>query len=424
MYNEAELKERVHHILFGNMIKGYSKLLDFEYCYTKPAKARYPFQYFWDTCFHSIMLVALDEIEHAKWHVRSLLAAQRDDGFIGNIVYWKQIMPARLADFFQIKFSSIAHFQSPHMSEIIQPPLVAHAVLRIYEATNDKAFVTEVLPKLKLYFDWLANNRDFDGDGLISIITSFESGMDWKPTFDAVVNFSEGQGNRTLFRKMVKNDFKNFIRNYNLEKIAKAGYFKVKDAGFNSIYARNLMELGELCKVAEDPDSAKYIQQAKKGMNSIVELMYDEEDAAFYDVSGHDNRKIKILTPTIFYPVIVDHISKEIGQRVMERHFFESEEFDTPFPLPSLAKNEKAFDPNESIYIWRGPTWIVNNWFMHKYLIHTEHHEKAEKLLESMVQLVKKSGFREYYNPFTGEGYGAENFTWSGLVIDMIQSNQ
>ncbi|WP_439673173.1 hypothetical protein [Cupriavidus necator] len=33
---------------------------------------------------------------------------------------------------------------------------------------------------------------------------------------------------------------------------------------------------------------------------------------------------------------------------------------------------------------------------------------------------IERSGFREYYNPFSGEGYGAKDFTWSGLVIDMV----
>jgi len=33
--------------------------------------------------------------------------------------------------------------------------------------------------------------------------------------------------------------------------------------------------------------------------------------------------------------------------------------------------------------------------------------------------LIEQSGLCEYYNPLTGEGYGAEEFTWSGLLIDM-----
>jgi hypothetical protein len=32
---------------------------------------------------------------------------------------------------------------------------------------------------------------------------------------------------------------------------------------------------------------------------------------------------------------------------------------------------------------------------------------------------VARSGFREYYDPCTGEGFGAREFTWSGLLVDM-----
>jgi len=422
MLNEAQLKEKVREILFSNMIKGYSKELDFEYCFTQPAKERYPFQYFWDTCFHTIMLTALDETDHAKWHLRTLFAAQGADGFIGNIIYWKQIMPARITDFFQIRPRTIMRMKAPHMSGIIQPPLIAQALNNIYKKTGDKEFLNDLLPRMKRYYHWLAENRDFDGDGLLSIITTFESGMDWKATYDPVVGFKDGKANPKLFRKVISVDFKNFLRNYNLPKIAKAGYFRVKDAGLNSIYARDLREMSLLCKAAGDPDAKMYEERANKVIQSMLNILYDDEDVAFYDVYGKENRKIRILTPTIFYPVIVDDISRDIGQRMMEKHFRENDEFQTPYPIPSLAKNEPAFNPKDSLYLWRGPTWIVNNWFIHKYLIKTEHQEQAKLLMDSMLRLVEKSGFREYYDPFTGEGYGAQNFTWTGLIIDMMEN--
>ena len=44
-------------------------------------------------------------------------------------------------------------------------------------------------------------------------------------------------------------------------------------------------------------------------------------------------------------------------------------------------------------------------------------------MLESIKELIEKSGFREYYNPNTGKGYGAMDFTWSGLVVDMMKDN-
>ena len=43
-------------------------------------------------------------------------------------------------------------------------------------------------------------------------------------------------------------------------------------------------------------------------------------------------------------------------------------------------------------------------------------------IVEKSVELVSKNGFREFFNPFSGEGYGAHNFSWSTLVVDMILS--
>jgi hypothetical protein len=46
---------------------------------------------------------------------------------------------------------------------------------------------------------------------------------------------------------------------------------------------------------------------------------------------------------------------------------------------------------------------------------------EAERIFTTVKSLIEKSGFREYDNPFTGEGYGAKNFTWSGLIVDMFR---
>jgi hypothetical protein len=35
------------------------------------------------------------------------------------------------------------------------------------------------------------------------------------------------------------------------------------------------------------------------------------------------------------------------------------------------------------------------------------------------AQRRRRVGFREYYDPIHGDGLGAKDFTWSGLLIDM-----
>lgn len=417
-----ELFEKTRKIIYENMIKEERDSKQ-RFHYTKPSPERYPFQFFWDTCFHVFILTALGDHKMAKEHIISLFAMQEENGFVGHMIYWDRLKPGRLADYFQSKPKLKNFFQS-HMSSLLQPPLAAQAVARIYEASGDGEFLKQMLPKLKAYYRWLAKNRDFGGDGLLTIISPFESGMDWKPTYDVVVNFPEKKADWRLFLKVVWVDFRNYLNNYNLKKIYKKGYFLVKDVGFNTIYAQNLNALANLCEKMEDPDSGEFSTLAKKVTRSIFNVMYDEKDIAFYDVYGKENIKIKISTPTIFYPVVLKDIPEGISKKVMDTHFFNSEEFDTPYPIPSVAKSHPAFNPGESMYIWRGPTWIVNNWFLHEFLLEKGYRKESKRLIQSIKQLIEKSGFREYYNPFTGEGYGARDFTWAGLVVDMIQMEE
>jgi hypothetical protein len=46
----------------------------------------------------------------------------------------------------------------------------------------------------------------------------------------------------------------------------------------------------------------------------------------------------------------------------------------------------------------------------------------AAKITARLAEMVLRSGFREQYNPFSGQGYGAKNFGWSTLVADLIIS--
>lgn len=418
---DKEIFDKTKEIIYENMIKGHLDGGQTSFHYTKPSPGTYPFQFFWDTCFHVYILTALGEHEMAKEHLISLFAMQEADGFVGHMIYWDRLKPGRLADFFQSK-PRIQNLYKSHMSALIQPPLVAQAVVRVYEASGDKEFLRQMLPKLKKYYGWLARNRDFEGNGLLTIISPFESGMDWKPTFDVPVGFPEKKADWRLFLKVIGVDFRNYLNNYNLKKIYRKGYFLVKEAGFNTIYAQNLQALAGLCsELGEQEEAKEFTRLGGKVSRSILEVMYDEQDAAFYDVYGKENAKIRILTPTAFFPVVLKEVPEEVAEKVMKAHFFNSEEFATPYPIPSVAKNHPSFNPKESIYIWRGPTWIVNNWFMNQFLMEKGYREESKRMIDSIKKLIEISGFREYYNPFTGEGYGAKDFTWAGLVVDMIQ---
>jgi hypothetical protein len=419
--NEQELREAVRQILLRNIRHGHSALLDEDYCYIAPALKPYPFQWFWDTCFHVVMLARLDECEWAKKNLRSLFAMQEDNGFVGHMIFWRQVLPLRRSDVLQARPTWRAI--RPHMSALIQPSLVGTALLACYEESGDRAFLKEMFPRLRRYHDWLAQNRDFDGDGLLTIISPFESGIDWKPSYDEVLGYRRRVTRRllltsSLYWRAVANDAWNFVLRYDLPRIRRRGGFLVKDAGFNAIYAFDLHAMERLAALA-DEDGTVFAERRRRVAASILKLMYDEGAAAFLDLRQPQGSRIPVRTATIFFPLAIDEVDQEVAERVLSAHFDREDGFATPLPLPSVEVADRAFCPYESWFLWRGPAWACINWFLYHALKRRGFDERAERLRRSLWTAIEKSGFREYYNPFSGEGYGAHDFTWSGLLLDM-----
>ncbi len=419
--SDDELRKRTHALLLANTVQGRSSFLKSEYCYVMPSAKKYPFQWFWDSCFHVFMLCALHEGERAKRNLSSLMAMQDNDGFVGHMIFWQRRWPILRADFLQARPS--LRLPSPHMSSLIQPSFVAQALLRIQQETGDREYLADMLPRVKKYLRWLGDNRDFDGDGLLSIINPLESGMDFKPSFDQVLGHKRTEPHWSLLLRILRVDLNNFVRRYRLKSIAAANIFRVKDTMVNTAYVLDLQAAAELCDITGDKaDAEEFRRRAARTTASMLELMYDAETLAFYDLHGPENKKLKVLTPTILFPFLLPGIPKELAAPAIRCHLDNPSEFATPYPVPSVAVSEPSYSPTESWFLWRGPSWMMYNWFLCRLLFREQRMDRAQELALGVRRAIGKSGFREYYHPFTGEGYGEYNFTWSGLIVDMLDS--
>lgn len=422
---EATIKDRVRKLMHDNLKEGYSPLLKEHYSYVRPSPGKYPFQWFWDTFFHIYILCALDECEAAKNNLRSIFAMQEPDGFVGHMIYWKRLLPPSLWEVLESR--PTLHQFRPHMSALIQPTFAAQSLERIYEVTNDVGFVKEMLPKIKHYHQWVLANRSYEENRLIFIIAPMESGMDEKPSYDPLIGSSPSRGTFRQWMQLMWIEAKNFYHRYNLPKIYTTSGFIVKDAAMNTIYTLDLLALSRLCAQHDDVIEALYYENiARQVSKSILELMYNEEDAAFYDVGGKQHTQLRTLTSSIFFPIALPDVPDHIARKVIKTHLLNADEFDLPYPIPSVAKSEKTFQPRDAEsrffdFLWRGPTWVMCNWFLYKCLLTKGFEKEADKVLNSVIRLIETSGFREYYNPLSGVGYGAKDFTWSGLVVDMLR---
>ncbi len=417
---DHDLRESVRALLRANMHEGFSPLLKGHYCYIQPSRSKYWFQWFWDTCFHVFMLCALDEHELAMHNLESLFAMQDADGFVGHMIFWKKVLPSRHVDVLQSRPS--LRTPRPHMSSLIQPSFAAQALLRIYECTHDRSYLEKMLPKVRLYLDWLGAKRDFDGDGLLSIVSPFESGMDFKPSFDRMLGYGGGKPSLKLFWGSAWVDLRNFLHHYRRKAILNSRVFLVKEVTVNTAYAQDLLALSQLYRLTGHHQNAeRYRERADRVIRNMRHLMLDERDLAFYDLESGVNRQLKCRTPSMLFPMLLPGMPEDLFSRAVKKHLLDPQEFLAPYPLPSVAMGEPSFYPDRSLFLWRGPTWAFNNWFLFRGLKERGFPDEAERLLVTLKQLIAKSGFREYYHPITGEGGGEKDFTWSGFVVDMMR---
>jgi hypothetical protein len=50
-----------------------------------------------------------------------------------------------------------------------------------------------------------------------------------------------------------------------------------------------------------------------------------------------------------------------------------------------------------------------------------ERDAEASHLVERTAALVRQSGFREYFNPITGQGFGARQFGVSSIAVEIVE---
>jgi hypothetical protein len=49
---------------------------------------------------------------------------------------------------------------------------------------------------------------------------------------------------------------------------------------------------------------------------------------------------------------------------------------------------------------------------------------EAAELTRRVSGAVQHAGLREYYDPFTGKGMGAKEFSWSALVMELVDPDR
>ena len=379
------LGELAHGVLAASWAEGERDAVP--YAYTRPSPSRYPWQWYWDSCFAAIVWRRFDPAR-SRSELETLLRACRPDGFVGHVVFWEHRVSWRRSIYYNVAS------RSAPMTGTIQPPLLAWA-WRI--AVGDP----RAEPRIARHHDWLKANRDLEGDGLLWLVQPDESGLDSSPKFDPV--WGRRAHARLGFPLLV-------ARNRRLEWDAR----RVRDAGgpvlcevvTNVLWGLALLAMGE-----------------RSITPALVERLWDEQRGMFLDEAQPSGLHPTAETWAALAPLALPDLPEEIGRRLVEEHLLDSERFWLAVPPSSVSAAEPSFEPGRGSSwkrrYWRGPTWVNAAWMLWIGLRRLGYDEPADHMARILARTVLDQGLREYYNPITGEGLGATDFAWTSLVLEL-----
>jgi hypothetical protein len=378
----VEIAERV---LRRNWLEGERDGTPF--AYTRPSPTRYPWQWYWDSCFAAIVWRRFDAAR-SRAELESLLAAQRPDGFVGHTIFWNR--PVSLT---RLPFYNVASRRALQ-TETIQPPLLAWA-WRI--AVGDPA--TE--PRIAAQADWLAANRDLEGDGLLWIVQPDESGLDASPKFDPV--WGRRANARVGFPCLVR---RNRRLGWDARRVRERGGPVLCETLVNTMWSLSLQALGR-------PSATP----------ALIDRLWDERRGLFLDEVQPGGARPGIVTWAALAPLALPDLPEEIGRRLVEEHLLNESEFLTPVAPPSVAVSEPSYEPSERPgpirRYWRGPTWVNSAWMVWLGMKRLGYESEAARMAAGLIGAVEREGLREYYDPRDGTGLGARDFAWSALVAEL-----
>jgi hypothetical protein len=361
------------------------------FAYTRPSPSRYPWQWYWDSCFAAVAWRHLDPAR-ARRELETLLAAARPDGFIGHTIFWKgRIVGARRV------YYNVLRPDDP-MTSTIAPPALAWA-WRI--AVGDPAQE----PGIVAHHDAVQRERDLDGDGLLWLLAPDESGLDASPQFDPIWG-ARAQGTYG-FVSLVR---RNRRLGFRIDAVRDAGGPIVCEVLTNVLHGLSRLALGR-------PSIT----------DALIARCYDKRSGLFLPDARPAPRRAIPVTWAALAPLALPDLPEAIGRRLVEQHLLDAKCFWTPAAPPSVSLDEPSFSLREHFWglrrYWRGPTWVNSAWLVWIGLLRLGYTAQADQLVAGIAGAVAGSGLREFYNPFDGRGMGARDFAWSALVLELVSGD-
>jgi len=408
--------------------------------YTVPTARLYPYQWNWDSAFVALGFLTFDR-DRAWREVELLLEGQWQNGMIPSIIFRRDdpdYFPGPSVWQTQTACESVPPIPSTGIS---QPPVLASIVLTMVQSGNEdderraKAIFDQVLKSHR----WYQNERLSSVSNGVITVHPWETGRDncpdWEPgletmDIDPKLPHYERQDTRHANpeQRPSKEQYDKFIsmvkygreQNWNQKKITADGPFRMADPGIHFILLRAHRDLLTLAKLLKQTDAITEIETFVANGVSATDYFWNSAVGAFTArniVNGEFSNGVTSASALCFY---ADAGTENQRSKTIDNLMRISDK--VRYMLPSWDPDAQGFDPQR---YWCGPVWPQMNYIISRGLEEQGYDILADKIRRDLLSLIEQSGFRECFNPLSGEGCLGDDFSWTAAIwLTLTSSNK
>lgn len=419
--------------------------------FTKPAPNLYPHQWNWDAGFIALGY-ARSDFRQACAEMTSLFRGQWANGMVPQIVFSVENVGKYFPGYRFWDTNGIpGKPRNVRTSGITMPPVHGFVLNRLLQVASDtkayRPFFRRMFDRISLLHQYYYHFRDPAREGLAFICHPWESGMDNLPAWEEV--FSQIHFDVSDLPPYERRDLEHVEALYRPRKLSYDRYiylvnllrhqryrepeiwknypFQVQEPMFNAILNHSneaLIELGGWLR----SDTGRLREWHNQTNSAINGKLWSESLGTYVSCDRVQRRQIPVVTAGGFIPLLSGAPDATRTARMvtlLESPSFRGTSMHPAWLCASTALDEPGFDPHR---YWRGPVWMNMNWMLFHGLNRYGYHTIAAQLRSDSLELVRRYGFWEYFNPWkhlpegeTSGGYGSNQFSWTAaLTLDWL----
>lgn len=173
--------------------------------------------------------------------------------------------------------------------------------------------------------------------------------------------------------------------------------------------------------LAKPGEAAEWEERAENIRRAMMQWCFDPEGVCFYDRDAK-NRFVRIRSVALIVVLGEHAVDHKLFREVYQRHIRNPKEFWTPYPFPSIAIDDRAFNHALPSNCWGGPSQVLTALRAPRWMEYYGHSADLTYVMRQWVHAITACPeFEQQVNPWTGAfSTGSAYSPCMLLLIDFV----